>query len=245
MVSAPWFPLASRPARSLAYFEDASLAADARRPVLVLRLDSLGAVDHVGALHHELGCGLHRGELGARGGQEVSGDPRVGWAKPTSVPGESAPLPGPHLPAQSRLELQRTARARGARTREKRAVAPPRSAPSLRPRRGGGALAAWTVHTGLGFGFEALLPRAPVLIWSPKLSCAAGQSYGPQTPGPSSARVIHFASRVEPAAASPHITKENHMDVSERRPQPQGRRWSQARRLGLCGVIWRNRGTRH
>ena len=134
---APW--PAERP---LAYLEDAALAADARRPVLVLRLDGLGAVDHVGALDHELSCGLHRDNLGARGWQEVSGVPRTGWAKPTSVPGEPAPLPARHSPMRSRLGQRQTARARGARTPEKRAVAPPPLRPSLRPRAGGGALAA-------------------------------------------------------------------------------------------------------
>lgn len=63
---APWFPIPTGP-WSTAYLEDPTLAADVRRLVLILRLDGFGAVDHVGALDHELGCSLHRDELETRG----------------------------------------------------------------------------------------------------------------------------------------------------------------------------------
>lgn len=52
-----------------AHPQHGALAADASGPVLVARLDGLGAVDHVRAFHQDLGGGLHRGELRARAGE--------------------------------------------------------------------------------------------------------------------------------------------------------------------------------
>lgn len=87
-----------------AHPQHAALAADARCPVLVARLDGFGAVDHVRAIHEDLGGGLHRGELWARASERG-----ITTREPTL-----RPRIGSYLPAQSWIRLrQRTAWARG------------------------------------------------------------------------------------------------------------------------------------
>lgn len=77
------------PPAPCAHPQHAALAADARCPVLVARLDGFGAEDHVRAIHQDLGGGLHRGELRARvsergiAAREPSLRPRTGSHLPT------------------------------------------------------------------------------------------------------------------------------------------------------------------
>lgn len=79
-----------------AHPQHAALAADASCPVLVARLDGFGAVDHVWAVHQDLGGGLHRGELRARASE----------GEITAREQALRPRTGSHLPAQSWIRLR-------------------------------------------------------------------------------------------------------------------------------------------
>lgn len=97
-----------------AHPQHAALAADARRPVLIVSLDGLGAVDYVRAVHQDLGGGLHRSELWAKAGER----------KPSARRHTLHPRTGPHSPALSGLGLRRRRRARDTRSQGLRRKGP-------------------------------------------------------------------------------------------------------------------------
>lgn len=94
-----------------AHPQHAALAANARCPVLVARLDGFGAVDHIRAVHEDLGSGLHRDELRARASERG-----ITAREPTL-----RPRTGSHLLAPSRIRpRQPTAWALGLAGREEK-----------------------------------------------------------------------------------------------------------------------------
>lgn len=101
--------------------QHAALAADARCPVLVARLDGFGAVDNVRAIHEDLGGGLHRDELWVRASERG-----ITAREPTL-----RPRIGSHLRAQSWIRLRQwTAWALGLRgSEEKRRCHAPTTPP--------------------------------------------------------------------------------------------------------------------